>query len=81
MREAGVTVFDGTFVDRVNAEAKDVHFWRTVLTVVAAALYGIGWTIGWVFKGIWLVLTWCFAAAKVGFGDALGRDEKRKGSG
>lgn len=65
-----MTVFGGSFVDRVNEEAKDVEFWRAVLTVIAAVLYGVGWTIGWVFKGTWLVVTWCYAAAKVGFMDA-----------
>jgi hypothetical protein len=76
-----VTAFDGTFVDRVNAQAKDLEFWRTVLTVVAAVLYGLGWVIGWVFKGTWLVLSWCFAAAKVGFLDVhRGSPEPRRGS-
>ncbi len=71
-----MTAFDGSFVDRVNSEAKDIQFWRTVLTAVAAVLYGVGWLIGWLFKGTWLVITWCYAAGRVGFMDAFNRSPR-----
>lgn len=77
-----MAVVDGTFVARVNAEAKEIHFWRTVATFLAAVLYGIGWVIGKAFVVAWLALTWTYAAAKVGFQDAHGSGGvKRKASG
>lgn len=74
-----MTVLDSTFVDRVNAEAKDIQFGRTLLTWLAALLYGIGWLIGKVFVVAWLAVTWTYAAAKVGFQDARGTEKKASG--
>lgn len=76
-----MAVVDGTFVARVNAEAKEIHFWRTVATVLAAVLYGIGWAVGKVFVVAWLALTWTYAAAKVGFQDARGASPSRRATG
>ncbi len=36
------------------------------------------WLIGWLFRGVWLVISWGVAAAKVGFVEARG---PKRGSG
>jgi hypothetical protein len=65
-----VTVFDGVLVDRITAEAREIRFWRTVLMVIAAVLFAIGWTVAKVFTVVWLVLTWSAAAVRVGWREA-----------
>lgn len=57
-------------VDRITAQARELRFWRTLLTVLAAALYGIGWVTYKSFAAAWFVLAWCAAAVKVGWADA-----------
>jgi hypothetical protein len=65
-----VVAIDRAFVDRVSAEAKQVHFWKTVLLAIAAVLFGLGWLIGKTFTVLWLVCTWTFAAVREGFREA-----------
>lgn len=65
------------FVERVESEARQIRPGRTVLTVIAAVLYAVGWLIGQVFRAVWLVVSWSLAAAKVGFREA--RTPRRKG--
>lgn len=65
-----MTVFDGVLVDRITAEARQIRFWRTVLTAIAAILFAIGWTVGKVFTVLWLAVTWSAAAVKVGWREA-----------
>lgn len=57
-------------VDRITAQARELHFWRTVLTVLAGLLYGVGWVTYKTFAVTWFVLTWCAVAVKVGWVDA-----------
>lgn len=54
-------------VDRITREAREIHFWRTVLTLVAGLLYGIGWLVAKLFTGFWLALAWTFTAVKLGW--------------
>jgi hypothetical protein len=54
-------------VERITREAREIHFWRTVLTLVAGLLYGVGWVVAKLFTGFWLVLTWCFTAVRLGW--------------
>ena len=54
-------------LDEINARARDVHFWRTVLTVIAAALFGLGWVLAKTFAVAWLAAAWSFTAVKVGW--------------
>lgn len=60
-------LLDGDRVDRITAEARDVHFGRTVLTVVAALLFGAGWLTAKAFGVVWLALAWTFTAVKMGW--------------
>jgi hypothetical protein len=57
-------------VDRISAEARDVPFGRTVLTVIAGILYGIGWLVGTTFTAFWRAVVWVAVAVKVGWQDA-----------
>lgn len=63
-------VLDRVPVDRISAEAKDIHFWRTVLTGIAGLLYGLGWITAKTFTVLWLAMVWVGAAVKVGWQDA-----------
>lgn len=57
-------------VDRITAEARDVRFWRTVLTAIAGLLYGLGWVTAKAFTLLWLAIVWVGAAVKIGWRDA-----------
>jgi hypothetical protein len=57
-------------VDRITAEAKDIQFWRTVLTVLAGLLYGLGWVTAKTFTVLWRAVVWVGVAVKVGWQDA-----------
>ena len=54
-------------LDEINRQARDVHFWRTVLTLVAALLFGLGWILAKTFAVLWLAAAWSFTAVKVGW--------------
>ena len=57
-------------VDRITAEAKDVQFWRTVLTALAGLLYGFGWITAKAFTVLWRAIVFIGVAVKVGWQDA-----------
>ena len=57
-------------VDQITAEARKVRFTRTLLTVLAAALWFIGWTAAKTLGGIWLALAWSATAVRVGWNEA-----------
>ena len=54
-------------LDEITRQAREVHFWRTVLTVIAAALFGLGWILAKTFAVAWLAAAWSFTAVKVGW--------------
>lgn len=64
------SVIDRVPVDRITAEAREVTFVRTVLTLVAMVLWGVGWVAGKVLGAIWLALAWSATAVKVGWIEA-----------
>ena len=61
-------------VEKITAEARQIHFGRTVLTAIAGVLFSIGWTFGMIVKavrGVWMVfVAWPYAAIKVGWKEA-----------
>ncbi len=57
-------------VTRINERAREIHFWRTVLTLIAGLLFGLGWVVAKGFGGVWLVLTWTATAVAMGWQDA-----------
>ena len=56
--------------DRITAQAREIHFWRTVLTLVAGLLFGTGWLLAKAFTAGWFVLVWGFCAAREGWKSA-----------
>lgn len=63
-------LMDGQRLDRITAEARQVHFWRTVLTVIAAVLFATGWIAYKSVAVLWLALTWSGTAVRLGWRDA-----------
>lgn len=54
-------------VERISTEAREVRFWRTVLTVLAGLLFGLGWLAAKAFGLLWLAAVWSATAVKVGW--------------
>lgn len=69
------TVLDRVPVDRIAAEARELHPGRTLLTVLAASLFALGWLAGRTVSVAWAACAWCLAAIKVGWADALHRPD------
>lgn len=61
------TWLDRVPVDQITAQARAVRPGRTVLTVIAGALFGLGWVVAKVFAVAWLCVTWSWAAVGVGW--------------
>lgn len=57
-------------LERIKTEAGQLKFWRTVVLVIAAVLFFVGWLVAKVFVVLWGALTWSFAAVKIGWQDA-----------
>jgi uncharacterized membrane protein YedE/YeeE len=63
--------------ERITAQAREVHFWRTVLTLIAGLLFGTGWLLAKAFTVaakafavVWFALTWCAIAGREGWRSA-----------
>jgi len=54
-------------VDEITRQAREVRFWRTVLTVVAAVLFGVGWVTAKAFALAWLAAAWSAVAVREGW--------------
>lgn len=67
--DAGLSILDRVPVDRINAEAKQLHLGRALLTALAGLLYLIGWTLARVATYAWIAITWSVAAVKLGAQD------------
>jgi len=63
-------VLDRVPVDRITVEAQQVRVGRTLLTVIAAVLYGIGWVPAKVLGSLWLAAAWAGTAVKIGWTEA-----------
>lgn len=59
-----------TPIDRITAEAKQVRFGRSVLTLVACVLFAIGWCAAKAVGVAWFALAWTVTAVKVGWVEA-----------
>jgi hypothetical protein len=62
-------------LDRVDGDARDLKPHRVVLTIISAVFIALGWFVGMVFRAVWLVIAWMWAAAVVGFKIATGKVE------
>lgn len=65
-----MAVLDRVPVDDITEQARQVHFGRVLLTVLAAVFFAIGWLAGAVFMAI----AWCGTAVKVGWLEARRRN-------
>lgn len=57
-------------IQRITDEARQVHFGRTVLTVIAGLLFGLGWLASKTLGGLWLALAWSATAVRLGWVEA-----------
>jgi hypothetical protein len=60
-------LMDTDRLDRINREAREVHFGRVLLTVIAAVLFGVGWIVAKTFTVVWLGCAWSATAVRIGF--------------
>lgn len=65
-----MAVLERVPLDRISVEAREVHFGRAVLTVLAGLLFGIGWLAAKTAAAVWLALAWSATAVKVGWTEA-----------
>lgn len=71
------TLLERVDIDRISAEARQVQIGRTLLTLMAAVLYVVGWITAKVLIGIWIVAAWTFTAVRLGWQDAWSAHRRR----
>lgn len=54
-------------LDRIEARARQAHPGRVLLTVIAAALFGLGWLACKTCAVTWLAVAWCGSAVIEGW--------------
>jgi hypothetical protein len=69
-------VLEGVPVDRIRTEAREIRFARTMLTLAAGLLYGLGWLVARAFAGVWAVVAWSAAAVRIGWREGTSRPRK-----
>ena len=72
------SVLDRVPVDEIGRRAAEVMPGRTLLTVLAGVLFGLGWVTAKAFGVLWLVLTWSWAAVGVGWQAAHGPSRRQQ---
>jgi hypothetical protein len=70
------TVLDRVPVDEITDQARAVRPARTLLTVIAAVLFGIGWVTARVFTVAWFSVMWCGVAVREGWRASHGPSRK-----
>jgi hypothetical protein len=68
-------LLDRVPVDRISAEARQVHLGRVLLTL----LVGVFWLLGWLAGKATLAVGFAYAAAKIGFQEARGTEAGPRG--
>lgn len=64
-------------LESISEQARQVRFWRTVLTVIAGVLFGAGWVAAKACAVAWLAGAWCAVAVREGWRE--GRGTARRG--
>lgn len=72
-----MVTIDAEALDQISAHAKEIHFWRTVLTVLAGMLAGVGWIVFHLFAVTWRAATWTYAAVRYGWDQAKAQNAKK----
>lgn len=65
-----MAVFDPALTERITAQARQARFWRTVLTILAGVLFGVGWVAAKACAVAWLALAWSTVAVREGWREA-----------
>lgn len=66
-----VTSFlDRVPVEEINTRAREVSFTRTLLALIAALLYGLGWIAAKIVMVTWIAAAWSGTAIKLGWIEA-----------
>jgi hypothetical protein len=60
-------MIDNAIVGRIGAEAREIQFGRTILTILAAIFFALGWISARVLGFVWFALAWSATAVKVGW--------------
>jgi len=63
-------------LDAITEQARQVRPGRTLLTVIAAVLFGAGWVTARVFAVAWLSAMWCGVAVREGWRASHGPSRK-----
>lgn len=64
------TVLDHAPVEDITAQARQVRFGRTVLSLIGFVFFALGW----VMSHCWLALCWCAVAVRAGWREAQRSD-------
>jgi hypothetical protein len=64
------TMLDRVPVDQITREAREVHFTRTMLTVLAGLFWLLGFGVAKAFGAAWFALAWVAVAVLAGWTDA-----------
>lgn len=72
------SILDRVLVERITAQAREVHAGRTLLTLLAGFFFVLGWVAFRVVAVVWLGLAWCAVAAREGWRDARKAEAARK---
>lgn len=62
-----MTFLDEALTDRITLQAREVRFWRTVATVLAGVLWGVGFVVAKAFGLLWFAAAWSATALRVGW--------------
>lgn len=65
-------------VDDITQQARQVKPGRTLLTVIAAVFFGLGWVVAKAFEVLWLALTWSWTAVRVGWEAGHGPSRRKQ---
>lgn len=63
-------VVDRSQLDEITRQAREVHPVRTILTLIASVLFGMGWLAYKVVAVLWLAAAWVFVATRAGWRQA-----------
>ena len=64
------TILDRVPVERITAQAREVHAGRTLLTLLAAFFFALGWVAFKTCALLWLAAAWCAVATREGWREA-----------
>lgn len=74
-----VAIISGELAGRVRSETERVDVGRMMLTVLAAALYALGWLAAFSFATLAATARWSVAAVRVGWADGKAAAGRRRG--